>query len=206
MPSSAAIRYHSLFALRGKALRRYREFVVFHPYVMPAYLIAYQRKLGGGDAADEAGEPPAVVVKDFGDKYEVMMSRCQLTGKSALKPGVFTAADVGSAIRIRGDESALLWRAGELRVDGAPRTVYWGALVRPEDVDDATITEVDQQSFGTVALSNGVTFQNPPAPPQPLPARFRQTADGRWKIRNRDEVRRIRLGDSGAEGRLSRLK
>ena len=84
--------------------------------------------------------------------------------------------------------------------------VYWGALVRPEDVDDATITEVDQQSFGTVALSNGVTFQNPPAPPQPLPARFRQTADGRWKIRNRDEVRRIRLGDSGAEGRLSRLK
>ena len=85
--------------------------------------------------------------------------------------------------------------------------VYWDTLAPPADVQDATITEVDSKgAFGMVALSNGARFQNPPKPPQPLPPNFRQTADGRWKIRDLDEVRRIRLGDKRAEGRLSRLK
>jgi hypothetical protein len=64
------IRYHSLFALRGRAIRRYREFVVFHPHVAPAYLIAYQRKL----RSETAPLSPPVVVTQFGERHEVLIS------------------------------------------------------------------------------------------------------------------------------------
>ena len=201
------IRYHSLFALRGRAVRRYREFVVFHPHVLPAYLIAYQRKLGN-DAAPEA---PPVVVTQFGEKREVQVARCQVsaTGGGLLRPGMFTLRDVGAPIRIRGNSRAALWRDGEVCVGGEPRAVYWGALERPADVDDTTTTiaDVDPQAFGFVILSDGSQFQNPAAPPQPLPGgNFRKTSDGKWRLRSQEEVRQVRLGRVDANGRVSRLK
>ena len=201
------IRDHSLFALRGRAIRRYREFVVFHPHVAPAYLIAYQRKL----RSETAPLSPPVVVTQFGERHEVLIARCQASASrgGVLRPGVFTAQDVGSAIRIRGNEGSALWRDGEVCVGGEPRTVYWGALVRPADVDAATTTiaQVDPQAFGIVTLSNGTHFQNPAAPPQPLPGgNFRKTSDGQWRLRDPAEVRRIRLGRVDADGRVSRLK
>lgn len=200
------IRYHSLFALKGKALRRYREFVVFHPHVLPTYLIAYQRKRDTEDVA--TGVVESETVTNFGKRFDKTVAKCATSDRrGGPTPGVFSAEDVGCSIEVRGNESTPLWRAGELRVADAPRYVYWDALAPPADVQDATITEVDSKgAFGMVALSNGARFQNPPKPPQPLPPNFRQTADGRWKIRDLDEVRRIRLGDKRAEGRLSRLK
>ena len=209
------IRYHSLFALRGKAIRRYREFVVFHPHVLPAYLIAYQRKLTSDATSDTAPDAPPAVVTEFGERHEVLIARCQVSASGVsgapgvLRPGVFTAQDVALPIRIRGHAKSALWRDGEVTVGGVPRTIYWGALGRPADVDEAAITiaEVDPQAFGIVTLSNGIQFQNPAAPPRPLPAgNFRKTPDGRWRLRDRDEVRKIRLGRIDADGRVSRLK
>ena len=200
------IRYHSLFALKGKALRRYREFVVFHPHVLPTYLIAYQRKRDTEDLA--TGVIESETVTHFGKKFDKAVARCATSDRrGGVTPGVFSVEDVGSSIQVRGNESTTLWRAGELTVAGKRRFVNWDALAPPADVLNATITEVDPKgAFAMVALSNGACFQNPPQPPQPLPPNFRQTADGRFKIRDLDEVRRIRLGDKRAEGRLSRLK
>ena len=200
------IRYHSLFALKGKALRRYREFVVFHPHVLPTYLIAYQRKRGTENIA--TGVVESATVTNFGKKLDKTVAKCATSDRrGGPTPGVFSVEDVGCSIQVQGNERTTLWRAGELRVAGQPRYVNWDALAPPADVFDATITEVNPKgAFAMVALSNGARFQNPPKPPQPLPRNFRQTADGRWKIRDRDDVRRIRLGDKRAEGRLSRLK
>ena len=176
--SKPPIRYHSLFALRGKALRRYREFVVFHPHVLPAYLIAYQRKRGSGESHDAA----PITVKEFGER------------RAPKPPGVFTSRDVGCTIRIKGDASTNLWQDGEVRVAGEPRTVYWGMLAsHPADCVDATIVDVEPHAWGMVMLSNGAQFQNPAAPPQPLPAGFGRTASGRWRIRDREELRRLGL-------------
>ena len=176
--SKPPIRYHSLFALRGKALRRYREFVVFHPHVLPAYLIAYQRKRSSEEPYDAA----PVTAKEFGERHEPK------------PPGVFTSRDVGCTIRIRGDASTNLWRDGEVRVAGEPRAVYWGTLAsHPADCADATIVDVEPVAWGMVMLSNGAQFQNPAAPPQPLPAGFGRTADGRWRIRDREELQRLKL-------------
>jgi hypothetical protein len=176
--SKPPIRYHSLFALRGKALRRYREFVVFHPHVLPAYLIAYQRKRGSEEPHDAA----PITVKQFGERRELK------------PPGVFTSRDVGCTIGIRGHASTNLWRDGEVRVAGEPRTVYWGTLAsHPVDCVDETIVRVEPQAWGWVTLSNGAQFQNPAAPPQPLAANFGRTADGKWRIRDREELRRLQL-------------
>ena len=176
--SKPPIRYHSLFALQGKALRRYREFVVFHPNVLPAYLIAYQRKRSSEETPDAA----PTTVKEFGERRELK------------PPGVFTSRDVGCTIRIRGNASTNLWRDGEVRVAGEPRTVYWGTLAsQPGDCVDETIVEVEPQAWGRVMLSNGAHFQNPAAPPQPLPDHFGRAADGRWHIRDREELQRLKL-------------
>jgi hypothetical protein len=194
--SSSPIRYHSLFALRGKALRRYREFVVFHPHVLPAFLIAYQRKRDTDDSE-------SVTVKKFGKKHEKMVV---VSRGGVPNPGVFTARDVGCAIQIQGKKNCALWKDGELRISGEPRQVYWSANVPPDDTLGAIIEEVDPKADGVVRLSNGAKFPNPAAPLQPFPPNFRKTPDGRWKIRDRDEVRQIKFGDKSAEGRLSRLK
>ena len=40
------VRHHSLLAELGPAIKRYREFVVFHgEYIYPEYLLAYQREM-----------------------------------------------------------------------------------------------------------------------------------------------------------------
>ena len=77
---------------------------------------------------------------------------------------------------------------------GEPRTVYWGTLAsQPGDCVDETIVEVEPQAWGRVMLSNGAHFQNPAAPPQPLPDHFGRAADGRWHIRDREELQRLKL-------------
>jgi len=178
--SKPPIRYHSLFALQGKALRRYREFVVFHPHVLPAYLIAYQRKRGSEEPENTAAP---ITVKAFGERPPEL--------KAA---GVFTSRDVGCTIQIRGDATTNLWRDGEVQVGGEPRTVYWGTLaIQPADCVGVTIAEVEPHAWGRVMLSNGAQFQNPAAPPQPLPPNFGQTADGQWRFRDREELRRLNL-------------
>ena len=109
-------------------------------------------------------------------------------------PGVFTSRDVGCTIQIKGDARTNLWRAGELKVDGKPRPIYWGPLARqPKDCVDATIVEVEPYAWQKVTLSNGAVFQNPAAPPEPLPAMFGKTADGQWRLRNREELQRLGL-------------
>jgi hypothetical protein len=75
-----------------------------------------------------------------------------------------------------------------------PRTVYWGTIAsHPADCVDQTIVEVEPQAWGRVVLSNGAQFQNPAAPPKPLPTGFGRSADGRWRIRDREELRRLNL-------------
>lgn len=69
----------------------------------------------------------------------------------AAKPTVFSKADIGLNVTIRGDS---------LLVDGQARCADWGNA-RHRDVVDLMITDVQERPKGLVTLEDRTTFQNP---------------------------------------------